>query len=215
MDLYGDSYYDDLMVDDWIDYETDQSETQKAVEQGERLEEQPLYSGCDTTLGATLTLITLFAQKHHLSAEGITELLQLLQVLLPPDNILYKTYSQFRNYFSRFKYDYICHTYCKKCCSLVEDHGARVCSNAMCAADLTKQDSTEYFIEMPIEAQLASFFETEGFYESLQHRFDRVVPEGVIADVYDGKLYKRCTDLKDPNNISFILNTDGAPVFHR
>ena len=41
--------------------------------------------------------------------------------------------------------------------------------------------------------------------------------EGVIRDIYDGEAYKRhmMADgfLANPMNVSFVMNTDGAPVF--
>lgn len=53
--------------------------------------------------------------------------------------------------------------------------------------------------------------------EKLQYRFTRVKldPEA-IEDVYDGQLYKEHSSpggfLSDPNNVSFLGNTDGVAL---
>lgn len=50
----------------------------------------------------------------------------------------------------------------------------------------------------------------------MQHRFHRIVNNNVIADIYDGSIYKYWLNngfLRDPRNISFSWYTDGIPVF--
>lgn len=75
-----------------------------------------------------------------------------------------------------------------------------------------------YFLYFPIAEQLQLFFKRPGFYRSLQHRFSRKkkVPSN-IEDIYDGKLYRELVNkagiLNSGNNISFLFNTDGVPVF--
>jgi len=61
------------------------------------------------------------------------------------------------------------------------------------------------------------FFKGPSFYTSLQHCFNRKKNEpSNIEDIYDGKLYKGLVNegiLSSRDNISFLFNTDGVPVF--
>ncbi len=48
----------------------------------------------------------------------------------------------------------------------------------------------------------------------LDYRFQRETNPDVLADVYDGGMYKELADFfEDKFHISFALNYDGAPVF--
>ena len=91
------------------------------------------------------------------------------------------------------------------------------------------------FLELPIDSQLKAMFQSElfiiiiiiillliiiiiihtdeKFYTSLQYRFNKQ-DRGDICDIYNGEAYKNHEEFfKNPMNISFILNTDGAPVY--
>lgn len=71
---------------------------------------------------------------------------------------------------------------------------------------------------MPVDSQLRNLFSQKGFYEKLNHRFQRKFDmEHKYCDVYDGHLYKSYYEKEGPlskqENVSFTFNTDGAPVF--
>lgn len=65
--------------------------------------------------------------------------------------------------------------------------------------------------------QLQTMFSRSGFYKDLQHRFNhKKQAQENIEDIYDGRLYRslvRKGILSSGNNISFIFNADGVPVF--
>ncbi|XP_048576075.1 uncharacterized protein LOC125557474 [Nematostella vectensis] len=66
----------------------------------------------------------------------------------------------------------------------------------------------EYFI----------FYQSSGFFDLLQYRFQKKSDSTSVSDIYDGRLYKElstnATDpLSHPTNISFTWNTDSIPVF--
>ena len=88
-----------------------------------------------------------------------------------------------------------------------------------CQKDLKSlgKSSVNYFLEIPITGQLRTFFARQKFNSYIQYRFKRVKKvKSNIKDVYDGQLYKNLTDkgiLSSPDNVSFLFNTDGAPVF--
>ncbi|XP_062599997.1 uncharacterized protein LOC134261585 [Saccostrea cucullata] len=70
---------------------------------------------------------------------------------------------------------------------------------------------------MPVDSQVKNLFSQKGFYEKLEHRFQRQNIQGRYEDIYDGQLYKSYCENDGPlskqENISFTFNTDGAPVF--
>lgn len=74
-------------------------------------------------------------------------------------------------------------------------------------------------IELPIKDQLSVLFNRENFTALLQERFKREVKANIIADVYEGKIYNAYStnvgplSEKFPNNIFFVLNTDGVAIF--
>lgn len=72
-------------------------------------------------------------------------------------------------------------------------------------------------MEIPILEQLRTFFTRPTFYEDLQYRFKRKKKvKDNIEDIYDGNLYKDLSGkgiLNAADNISFLMNTDGVPVF--
>ncbi len=52
------------------------------------------------------------------------------------------------------------------------------------------------------------------FLTAIKHRFSRKPMEGCVSDVYDGEVYKKYADFfSGENNISLLMNFDGAPKF--
>ena len=179
-------------------------------------ENQAIYPGARVTLGAVMVLLTLYAIKHDLTGQAITNLLQLLTLILPSGNILPDTLRNFKAYFRNLENPFILHHYCAFCLSYV-DKQATVCPNAACMRELSSRHAKAYFIEVPVVQQLATFFSRGEFYSSLQHRFHREKKNrNNVEDIYDGVLYKNLWKkgiLSSPDNISFLMNTDGVPVF--
>ena len=65
---------------------------------------------------------------------------------------------------------------------------------------------------------MISFFKRVGFYESLQYRFKRNKRStDNIEDIYNGLIYEKHLKnygfLANPDNISFLWNADGVPLF--
>lgn len=179
-------------------------------------ENQTLYPGARVTIGAVMVLLTLFAIKYDLTGEAITHLLQLITLILPSGNILPDTLRKFKTYFRNLENPVTLHHYCAFCLSYV-DKQATVCPNTACMKELSPRHAKAYFIEIPVVQQLATFFSRRGFYTSIQHRFHREKKrKNNVEDIYDGQLYKKLTNegiLSSPDNVSFLMNTDGVPVF--
>lgn len=64
--------------------------------------------------------------------------------------------------------------------------------------------------------QLKNLLAQNGFYNNLQGRF-KISFNDTYEDITDGTLYRKLYNndgpLSSPNNLSFVLNIDGAPVF--
>lgn len=179
----------------------------------------PLYPSAKITIGSTIVLLVLFTIKYNLAADAIGHLLSLLSLILPSGHILPTSLNNFKNYFRNIRSPLVFHYYCSFCLTYVSRNKPTetVCPNGGCLKELTAKGALSYFIEIPIIHQLRTFFSREGFYEEIQHRFSRrKSSDDTITDVYDGVLYKELCDkgiLNCKDNISFIMNTDGVPVF--
>ena len=180
-------------------------------------EQEKLYPGAQVTIGAVMVLLTLYAIKYDLTGEAITHLLQFISLLLPSGNILPDTLRKFKTFFNKLDGPVILHHYCAFCLSYV-DKKAATCPNTACMKELSSQHAKAYFIEIPVVYQLSEFFSRNGFYSDIQYRFHRTKkhPENV-EEIYDGALYKKLSGkgglLSCPDNVSFLMNTDGVPVF--
>ena len=61
-------------------------------------------------------------------------------------------------------------------------------------------------------------YKRPSFINKLQYKYNRKkIVQDNYEDIYDGKIYKELSQpnkiLSDPNNISFMWNTDGIRVF--
>lgn len=178
---------------------------------------KPLYPTASVTLGAVMVLLALFTIKHDLPAEAIGNLLSLISLALPASHNLPTTVSKFKRYFKNLRNPLCIHYYCSFCLTYIDSKTLKVCPNGSCLCDLTNKKSLAYFVEIPILQQLKTFFSRPTFYDDIQHRFRRKKKaKDNIEDVYDGNLYKElCAKgiLNSGDNISFLMNTDGVPVF--
>ena len=192
---------------------------QKVCNSCDRDDNAPLYPSARITIGSTIVLVVLFTIKYNLAADAIGHLLSLLSLILPAGHILPTTLNNFKNYFRNIRNPLVFHYYCSFCLTYVSQNKdtETLCPNGGCLKDLTAKGALSYFIEIPIIHQLRTFFSRKGFYEEIQHRFSRGKnSDDAISDVYDGVLYKELCEkgiLNSKDNISFIMNTDGVPVF--
>lgn len=69
---------------------------------------------------------------------------------------------------------------------------------------------------MPILSQITSLYRRSGFHKSLINRSARQKENDAnFEDIYDGSIYNSLPEdfLANPNNITFIWNSDGVPLF--
>lgn len=158
--------------------------------------------------------LQFFCTKHNITGNGIQQLLNIISLVLPVQNILCKTLHSYKQFFKKLRNPLLYHYYCHHCLGSIEPNQT-VCPNEFCQTPCNKKEN--YFLEIPVITQLQNLFSQDGFYQSLQERFSRNVASGTYEDIYDGKLYKSYVEndgpLNHPENISFTFNTDGASVF--
>lgn len=175
---------------------------------------QPIFPGASVSLGSFMLLLAIFCTKHNITGDGIQQLLNIISLVLPVQNILCKTLHNYKQFFKKLRNPLVYHYYCHHCLGTVE-HNQAVCPNEFCQTPCNKKEN--YFLEIPVITQLQNLFSQDGFYRSLQERFSRNMASGTYEDIYDGKLYKSYVEnngpLNHPENISFTFNTDGASVF--
>ena len=164
-------------------------------------------------------LLALFTIKYNLPAEARGNLLSLISLALPAEHCLPKTLNRFKRYFRNLCNPLILHYYCSFCLTHIENKETTVCPNTGCLKDLTNKGTLSYHIEIPIVQQLQNFFRRAKFYDDIQYRLRRQKAAiDNIEDIYDGRVYKElCANgkgiLSCRDNISFLMNTDGVPIF--
>lgn len=204
-----DDMYDDLdYIDDIVDSLLHEDKTDQ--------DNQPLYDGCSVNLGAFMLLLAVFCTKHNLIGEAVQQLLNIIALALPQGHRLYTSLHEYKMFFKNLRNPLVHHYYCKYCVGYIEDKTVNICPHQHCKKPFTLKDKS-YFLEIPVVDQIKNLMAQEGFFNSLQHRFTRDVPDGIYKDIYDGQLYKSYSSnngpLSYPENVSFTFNTDGAPVF--
>lgn len=174
----------------------------------------PLYAGANVTLSTVFLLFSLFLLKHNVTHTAMSDIFEIICAILPASNIMARNFEQFKRIFMQVKCPVKLHYYCSFCLTPLLNTHQNSCTNKRCLQSFNSQDAA-YFIEVPLLSQIKSFFARSNFYQQLQHRFDRK-QDGTLRDIYDGRIYKEQSIngfLGSKDSISFILNTDGAPVF--
>ena len=106
------------------------------------------------------------------------------------------------------------HYFCNNCCKKIVSEVA--CCH--CGNNTSVFQNRNCYFEFSLINQVLCFFKRPGFYEKLKYRFNRNCDSNNLYDIHDGDIYKKkhCdsgSQLADLNNISFVLNTDGVPIF--
>lgn len=113
---------------------------------------QYLFNGSTVTTESAHLLLNSFACHHHLSGQAQTDMLHLLQLLLPKPNALPPSLYLFRKRENRSG-EIVRHYFCSRCFTLVRDPETTQCPSSSCQVEF-KMNPTNYFVELPIEEQL-------------------------------------------------------------
>ena len=177
-----------------------------------------LYPESPYSLGLLILLICCFLIRFRLPDEAVAYILKIVAVALPPGHSLFRSLYHLRQFTRQFTKDIFpsLNYYCNKCYTKIEKSDK---SCVKCANDLTKSGGTAYFVHLKIASQLAALWKNKDFANGVRrHRFQHFKKNrnGSMRDIYDGQLYKNLFKpglLQDENNLSFSMNTDGAPLF--
>ena len=211
-DLFYEAVEDDL----FYDVPTEDEVTSVGGDKNCGFDNQPLYPDSHVSVGAFMLLIALFITKHNLVSDAVQQLLNIFAYILPPENKVCSTVYAYKMYFKDLKNPLRYHYFCPHCLGCVADKTSVECSYNFCRKSF-RGVKLPYFLEIPVTEQIKSFFLQRGFFSSIQGRFKKVKHVKTYEDIYDGELYTNLFGnngpLSKPENISFGLNTDGAPVF--
>jgi hypothetical protein len=214
-------WYDAFQEPDSTDVPNNRENTESANvytdAESEDLDHKPLYENCPLTVGLSALLIITFAMRHLLSGKALHDLLGLISLHCRTPNYCFKSLFKFKKHFQHLKSPLKFHKYCARCAVAIDDQ-TKTCPNALCQQDLTVTGNVSFFIEVPMEKQIASMFGTPGMWDLLKFRFTRIKKGSKnLEDIYDGNQYQKYLKnggiLSDQRNISFTWNTDGIPVF--
>ena len=116
----------------------------------------PLFPGSLLTSGTSHLLIESFANRHHLSSQGKEDLLRLLHLHLPSDNLLPQSLYAFRkvsNPLNDITPEPTEHFYCPRCYSPLQTSESTFCPNQYCGSSLLPQ-SIPSFTTLSVSLQL-------------------------------------------------------------
>lgn len=121
----------------------------------------PLFPGGEITEVAAFVSVLSLAHKHKLTYACLTDMLELISLMLPTPNGLCMTAQQLINKFVDFKREAIVHKCCGFCARLLAESSQ--CGKEECrAANL----SDALFIEVPLDEQLKGGFKVRTSYNN-------------------------------------------------
>lgn len=164
-DCYADEDWAELDYEDEIAIQEEEEMSDKAAKQTKTEtcedlpEDQLLYDGAHITLGTSVLLIMTFAMTHSISGAALSNLLDLIDVHCKKTNLCATSIHKFKNFFCQLNTPLCCHYYCQFCQGLLED-GLSISTCPYCKKTLEKDLKLKksYFIEIPIQQQLADLF---------------------------------------------------------
>ena len=104
---------------------------------------EPLYSDATISLCGAVCAIMHFSTSNKMSYTAISQLLKLLQVLLPAPNSLPTTVYKLKRFFKQYKLHYNIRSHCSECLSQIDDCHCVVMSRKTC-----------HFVDVPIDKPL-------------------------------------------------------------
>ncbi|XP_051807764.1 uncharacterized protein LOC127535044 isoform X2 [Acanthochromis polyacanthus] len=179
-----------------------------------------VISPAGTTKAEALLMVMSHAAKHNITGTQLEDLLTLINTLfgkeiLPRSKYLFN--KCFKNNSDLVNFHYYCKS-CKIYLGMQKDiHGVLLCPNCESPIEISTLNNASFFIDIPIAPQIRTQLESPEIQMNLNYRHERSQEHEVIADIYDGEMYKKMSKphriLSNPNNFSFNFNSDGSPVF--
>ena len=165
----SESDLDDLFHDyDYEDTESDDNELENVIERPDNnvaVDEQtaddvPLYKDATVTKLAAHAMVHLFAMEHKLSNQALSDLIRIMNVLLPGHKFASSTYMLKKYFVGRFQEPLpIKHKYCGSCLEILLSSSGTdtndVCKNKTCQE---LDCPAEEFLEVDLCNQLARLY---------------------------------------------------------
>lgn len=143
---------DDACSQTFSDYE-DHEDLELELKQCEPEPDCALYSGAPLTSSSSIVLLLSFVMKHKLTREAFNDLLSVIEAHCPRPNNCKTSVKTLLEFVSQAKEDIQKHYFCGYCKAYF-GKGTGNCN--ICGRSISKADG--FFIEVPIEKQLQTFF---------------------------------------------------------
>ncbi|KAL5020963.1 hypothetical protein ScPMuIL_000118 [Solemya velum] len=158
--------------------------------------------------------ISAFATRHNMSDTALHDLLQLIQLHLP-DNNIGETKTDKIKESCGFDSNYLVyHFYCDKCKKLFAKDTDK-CNTPGCEGSRKEKQCKNYFISGKINVQLKEILERDGIWSSIEE--SRSSTSENISDIKSASGYKKLQEpggfLCNTPNITLSLFIDGIPLF--
>ena len=168
------------------------------------------------TVQQHLLSVTAFATKYNISTLEFQDLLSLLQLHLPENNLCESDINEIKRQCGFYSDAKTIHTYCSACGAL-RNNDAEFCETSGCCTKFDENANGSYFVTSSIENQIKAVLERDGNWGKIQDSHNRE-RSSAITDITDGAEYLKLREengfLACPsNNITFTLFTDGIPLF--
>ncbi|XP_063970048.1 uncharacterized protein LOC135157631 [Lytechinus pictus] len=219
------------ITSDSEEVETDSSSDEESDEEigqnngfADLLEENanvPLFHGLQTSKSEALLMILSFAMRHCLSSVALLHLFELFNAIF--DRIIFSsTKGILKKIFGKESLQLSFHFYCSFCFSYVQlfqPDNDPILPCPTCNEDCFVRDLTQsnFFITADLTSQIRTLLEKKDIARNLSYRHTRQRTPGNIEDIYDGSFYKEMSaegkPLNNNHNLSYIINSDGLPVF--
>lgn len=183
--------------------------------------EELLYPSSSVSLIEAYITVLAFSLRHNLTKICMQELLQMLNLLLPPSKLPGTRHLFFTKLSSLFDNSTEAYIYCKFCfanvCLLSDSNKPNICKE--CSKDFDAQESMKdgyFFMYMPLEQQLKLKFQYQNLMPKIKE-YKRIFEKSSNSyrDILDGDAYAEIANLKYSNNISLQFNIDGIPMYRK
>jgi len=164
-----------------------------------------IFNGSNTTIRELAISMVIMKYKFKLAENVMNEILKLMILLLPNDNILPKTYNSLIQLLD-IGTNYLEHSCCAKCNILIDGKGTNcnLCNNNVVT-----------FITCDLLSQIELILKNKCYLNQIKiaDKYKNQNNNEIISAL-DGKIYTEYKKNKNNNSltISLNINTDGAPV---
>lgn len=205
------------------DFLEDEPFMQADSDQGFGTDMDTVVMSAGTTTGAEAVLMVMsYAAKHNITGTQLDDLLKLINTLFGKE-VLPRSKYMFQKVFKNNSDVVEFHYYCKTCKVYIgkqeEIHHKNIaqCEIYSTPIETNSLNSGSFFINIPIAPQIRTLLQNPEIQKNINYKRQRSQCDHVISDIYDGEMYKNLSRpggiLSEPNNLSYIFNSDGSPTY--